>query len=103
VVDTDGKGNANVSKRAEILRLLERAGLRPDHYHLQEPLLTTGQVALVLRTTPRTVRNWADAGRIEAVRTLGGRRLFPVSAVQAALDSMVGERNKPTAAPGLGS
>lgn len=102
MVDTKGTGDADVSKRDEILRLLEGAGLRPDRYHLQELLLTTGQVALILRTTPRTVRNWADAGRIEAVRTLGGRRLFPVSAVQAALDSMVGERHRPTAAPGLG-
>ena len=102
VIEPDGSGKPEVSKREEVLRLLERAGLEPDQYHLQEPLLTTGQVALVLRTTPRTVRNWADAGRIGAVRTLGGRRLFPLSAVQAALDSMVRGRDRPVTSTGLG-
>jgi excisionase family DNA binding protein len=90
--------NDGVSKREEIVRLLKLAGLRSDRYHLDEPFLSTGEVAMVLRTTPRTVRNWADAGKIEAVRSLGGRRLFPLSAVQAALDSMVMASPDPRAA-----
>jgi excisionase family DNA binding protein len=93
--------NAGRSKRKEIVELLKLAGLTSDRYHLEEPFLTTGEVAMVLRTTPRTVRNWADAGKIEAVRSLGGRRLFPLSAVQAALDSMVMATREPRAsAPG---
>jgi excisionase family DNA binding protein len=93
--------NDGRSKRKEIVQLLKSAGLTSERYHLEEPFLTTGEVAMVLRTTPRTVRNWADAGKIEAVRSLGGRRLFPLSAIQAALDSMVMASREPRApAPG---
>jgi excisionase family DNA binding protein len=74
-----------------LIRELERAGLPVGEYQaLEEPLLTTSQVALILRTTPRTVRNWADGGKITTIRSLGGRRLFPASSVLAALESMVG-------------
>jgi excisionase family DNA binding protein len=90
--------NDGGSKREEIVRMLKLAGLKSDRYHLEEPFLSTGEVAMVLRTTPRTVRNWADAGKIDAVRSLGGRRLFPLSAVQAALDSMVMSSSDPQAA-----
>lgn len=72
------------------MRRLQEAGFSVDRYsHLEEPLLTTSEVALVLRTTSRTVRNWADEGKIQTFRSLGGRRLFPASAILAALDSMV--------------
>jgi excisionase family DNA binding protein len=80
--------------RIDLIRTLEDAGLAVRrHPALEEPLLTTSQVALILRTTPRTVRNWADGGKIGTIRSLGGRRLFPASAVVAALESMAdGER-----------
>jgi excisionase family DNA binding protein len=78
-----------VGDREQLIRVLEEAGLRVSAYPaLEEPLLTTSQVALILRTTPRTVRNWADNGKIGTIRSLGGRRWFPVSAVLAALESM---------------
>lgn len=77
--------------RTELVLMLERAGLPLREYPaLEEPLLTTSQVALILRTSPRTIRNWADGGKIGAIRSLGGRRLFPASAVLAALQSMTG-------------
>lgn len=77
--------------RTDLIRRLEEAGLRVDRFpSLDEPLLTTSQVAAILRTTPRTVRNWADAGKIRTIRSLGGRRLFPASAVLAAIETMVG-------------
>jgi excisionase family DNA binding protein len=83
--------------RTRLIQLLEEAGLPLSEYTaLEEPLLTTSQVALILRTTPRTVRNWADGGKIGTIRSLGGRRLFPASAVLAALESMVG-RDHPAA------
>jgi excisionase family DNA binding protein len=76
--------------RTELIRALEQAGMPVEQFPaLEEPLLTTSQVALILRTTPRTVRNWADGGKIATIRSLGGRRLFPASAVLAALHSMV--------------
>lgn len=78
------------SKRSELIRYLEEAGLQVGgSAALDEPLLTTSQVAAILRTTPRTVRNWADGGKIGTIRSLGGRRLFPASAVVAALETMV--------------
>lgn len=78
--------------RAQLVRVLEEAGVPVrDHPELQEPLLTTSQVALILRTTPRTVRNWADGGKIGTIRSLGGRRLFPASSVLEALESMVAQ------------
>jgi excisionase family DNA binding protein len=78
-----------VLDRARLIRVLEEAGLPVNQYPaLQEPLLTTSQVALILRTTPRTIRNWADNGKIGTIRSLGGRRLFPASAVVTALEAM---------------
>jgi excisionase family DNA binding protein len=77
--------------RSDLIRHLEEAGLRVGgSAALDEPLLTTSQVAAILRTTPRTVRNWADGGKIGTIRSLGGRRLFPASAVVAALETMIG-------------
>ena len=77
--------------RSDLIRRLEEAGLQVHGSPaLDEPLLTTSQVAAILRTTPRTVRNWADGGKIGAIRSLGGRRLFPASAVLTALETMTG-------------
>ena len=79
--------------RSDLIRYLEEAGLQVGGSPvLDEPLLTTSQVAIILRTTPRTVRNWADGGKIGTIRSLGGRRLFPASAVLAALETMTGSR-----------
>jgi len=39
-------------------------------------LLTTAQVAKLAGVTPRTVRNWAEAGKLTVERTSGGHRRF---------------------------
>ncbi|MGC5615120.1 BldC family transcriptional regulator [Georgenia sp. Z1491] len=39
-------------------------------------LLTPGEVAGYFRVDPKTVTRWANAGKIDAVRTLGGHRRF---------------------------
>jgi excisionase family DNA binding protein len=39
-------------------------------------LLTPGEVAVMFRVNPKTVTRWARAGKISAVRTLGGHRRF---------------------------
>lgn len=78
--------------REQILARLEKAGFPIASLRgLEEPHLTTSQVAILLNTTDRTVRSWANAGKIRAVRSLGGRRLFPASVVVAAMESMVSE------------
>jgi excisionase family DNA binding protein len=94
-VENDRKqtNEPSITDREATMKRLREAGFPVDRYsHLAEPLLTTSEVALILRTTSRTVRNWADGGKIETLRSLGGRRLFPASAILTALDSMVEER-----------
>ena len=39
-------------------------------------LLTPAEVAVLFRVNPKTVTRWARAGKISAVRTLGGHRRF---------------------------
>ena len=54
----------------------------------QEVLLTPAEVAKVFRVDPKTVTRWAKAGKITAIRTLGGHRRYPQSEVQALLKSI---------------
>ena len=39
-------------------------------------LLTPAEVAVMFRVNPKTVTRWARAGKISAIRTLGGHRRF---------------------------
>ena len=39
-----------------------------------ENLLTPAEVAAMFRVDPKTVTRWAKAGKISAIRTLGGHR-----------------------------
>ena len=41
-----------------------------------ETLLTPAEVAALFRVDPKTVTRWARAGKISAIRTLGGHRRF---------------------------
>jgi excisionase family DNA binding protein len=61
-----------------------------DDGAFDEPLLRTSQVAALLRTSDRTVRTWAELGKLHFIKTLGGRRLFPASAVMQVLNEMRG-------------
>lgn len=54
-------------------------------------LLTPGEVAEMFRVNPKTVTRWARAGRISAVRTLGGHRRFRASDIRRALDEVQAE------------
>lgn len=40
----------------------------------QEVLLTPAEVAALFRVDPKTVTRWAKAGKLTAIRTLGGHR-----------------------------
>jgi excisionase family DNA binding protein len=42
----------------------------------ENELLTPAEVADMFRVNPKTVTRWARAGKISAVRTLGGHRRF---------------------------
>jgi excisionase family DNA binding protein len=48
------------------------SGPSPD----ADVLLTPAEVAALFRVDPKTVTRWAKAGKISAIRTLGGHRRF---------------------------
>jgi excisionase family DNA binding protein len=50
-----------------------------------EVLLTPAEVATIFRVDPKTVTRWAKAGKLTAIRTLGGHRRYRQSEVQALL------------------
>jgi excisionase family DNA binding protein len=75
--------------RRDVIEKLRAAGLKDLEVDLdEEPLLRTSQVAALLRSSDRTIRTWADAGKLPYIKTLGGRRLFPASGVMAVLQKM---------------
>ena len=41
-----------------------------------EVLLTPSEVASLFRVDPKTVARWAKAGKLTAIRTLGGHRRY---------------------------
>ena len=54
-------------------------------------LLTPGEVAELFRVNPKTVTRWARAGKLSAIRTLGGHRRFRASEVSRFLDQLSAE------------
>ena len=50
-----------------------------------EELLTPAEVAAMFRVNPKTVTRWARAGKISAIRTLGGHRRFRASEIRGLL------------------
>jgi excisionase family DNA binding protein len=54
----------------------------------ENELLTPSEVAQLFRVNPKTVTRWARAGKITAVRTLGGHRRFRAAEVRAFLAQM---------------
>jgi excisionase family DNA binding protein len=53
-----------------------------------DELLTPAEVAALFRVNPKTVTRWARAGKITAIRTLGGHRRFRASEVQRCIQQM---------------
>jgi excisionase family DNA binding protein len=51
-------------------------------------LLTPAQVAEMFKVNPKTVTRWARAGKISAIRTLGGHRRFRADEIRSLLDSL---------------
>lgn len=48
-----------------------------------EELLTPGEVARMFSVDPKTVTRWAKAGKLTAIRTLGGHRRYRATEVEA--------------------
>ena len=53
---------------------------------MAEKLLTPGEVAELFKVNPKTVTRWARAGKITAIRTIGGHRRFRADEVRSFLD-----------------
>ena len=62
----------------------------PTRQH--EVLLTPAEVASLFRVDPKTVTRWAKAGKLTAIRTLGGHRRYRQSEVQNLLKSNLDKR-----------
>ncbi|MCG7426056.1 BldC family transcriptional regulator [Helcobacillus massiliensis] len=61
--------------------------------HTQEGvdgLLTPSEVAKLFRVDPKTVTRWAQAGKLSAIRTLGGHRRYRRGEVEALLRDQAG-------------
>ena len=73
-------------------RLRERAELldelwmsRSENGMLGGRLLRTREVALLFQVSERAVTDWAGKGRLPSVRTPGGHRRYPATAVRELL------------------
>ncbi len=53
--------------------------LLPD----EKTLFSTADIARLLNVDASTVKRWADSGRLECFRTIGGHRRFSVQQIQA--------------------
>jgi excisionase family DNA binding protein len=47
----------------------------------QQQYITSGQVARILRVSPKTVARWAKEGKLPHLVTLGGHRRFPAAPI----------------------
>jgi excisionase family DNA binding protein len=54
---------------------------RNDH------LLRSAEVAALFRVDTKTVRRWAQAGKLKSVRTLGGHRRYSVSQIRSLFEA----------------
>jgi excisionase family DNA binding protein len=57
--------------------------MRPQSASTGGVLMTPAEVAALFRVSPKTVARWSRAGKLTALRTLGGHRRFRVEEVQA--------------------
>ena len=57
-----------------------------DNRLVTEPLLTSGEVAALIRVNPKSVTRWVKEGRLTSVRTPGGHHRFRQPDVRAMLN-----------------
>ncbi len=66
---------------------------RSESASMPGALLTPGEVAAMFRVDPKTVTRWAQAGKLSAVRTLGGHRRFHENEVRQLLTGVPQQRS----------
>lgn len=57
----------------------------------EDELLTPGEVARLFGVNPKTITRWASAGKLSAIRTLGGHRRYRASEVYDLLEENGGD------------
>ncbi len=63
-----------------------------------DALMTPSEVAKLFRVTPKTVGLWEMAGRISAIKTLGGHRRYRREEIMGYYDTTVANRISPAQA-----
>jgi excisionase family DNA binding protein len=66
-----------------------------QHGSEAEPLLTPAEVAAMFRVDPKTVTRWAQAGKLTAIRTLGGHRRYREEEVRRLLEGTLPSPRNP--------
>ena len=99
-------GTGDVSKKSSCIRARKRQYFplkrcERDIFEMsiqrqaeQEVLLTPAEVAKLFRVDPKTVTRWAKAGKLTAIRTLGGHRRYRKSEVQSLLNNKLPNRGE---------
>lgn len=88
----DPTSNRREQRRTRLAsKVAQAAGLEgASDLGIDGPMLRTGEVALLFGVSERCIRNWANDGKLNSVRTLGRHRLFPAREVARVLrDSMI--------------
>ena len=70
----------------QVTRMFSMIKAEAMEAHDDDTLLTPSEVAAMFRVTPKTVTRWARAGKISAIRTLGGHRRFRASEIRHFLE-----------------
>jgi excisionase family DNA binding protein len=87
-----GEGERSPSVFPQILTAILGNGNDHEVEHMQprddDALLTPSEVAAMFRVNPKTVTRWARAGKISAIRTLGGHRRFRASEIRQFLEQV---------------
>jgi excisionase family DNA binding protein len=83
-----GNGHRDVCLQRNRSRTTEMRMATSDDLDAPEALLTPSEVAQLFRVNPKTVTRWARAGKLTAIRTLGGHRRFRASEIKRCLEEM---------------
>jgi excisionase family DNA binding protein len=81
---TESRQNGDEPEKRE-QTVEERA---PETTSDPDALLTPSEVAAMFRVNPKTVTRWARAGKISAIRTLGGHRRFRAAEIRRFLEQV---------------
>jgi excisionase family DNA binding protein len=57
-----------------------------DNRPVLEPMLTSGEVAVMFRVDSKTVTRWAKDGKLTSIRTPGGHHRYRESEIRALLN-----------------